>query len=197
MGVHRADLPARFPRERGRGPGLIAGVRATRMQLDLTEDQAQIRDTVRELCATRVRAARRGAGTRRATCRTSAVAKLAEQGFLGMAIPEEWGGVGYDARTIAIVLEEIARVSAALAIMIAVHNSVGALPVFRFGTEEQRRRFLPRLVSQGAGRVLALRARRRLGRGRAHGRPRCATATTTCSTAPRTGSPTARRPAST
>jgi alkylation response protein AidB-like acyl-CoA dehydrogenase len=41
--------------------------------------------------------------------------------------PEEWGGVGYDARTIVVVLEEIARVSAALAIMVAVHNSVGAL----------------------------------------------------------------------
>src|SRR5439155_1029198 len=77
-----------------------------------------------------------------------AVSKLAEQGFLGMAIPEEWGGVGYDSRTIVVVLEEIARVSAALAIMIAVHNSVGALPVFRFGTDAQRRRFLPRLVSR-------------------------------------------------
>src|SRR5262249_19611565 len=62
--------------------------------------------------------------------------------------PEEWGGVGYDARTIAVVLEEIARVSAALAVMIAVHNSVGALPVFRYGTDEQRHRFLPRLVSR-------------------------------------------------
>ena len=65
-----------------------------------------------------------------------------------MAIPEEWGGVGYDARTVVVALEEIARVSAALAIMIAVHNSVGALPVFRFGTDEQRRRYLPRLVSK-------------------------------------------------
>ena len=81
----------------------------------------------------------------------SAIETLAAQGFLGMAIPEEWGGVGYDARTIVLVLEEIAKVSAALAIMIAVHNSVGALPVFRFGTDEQRKRFLPRLVSRELG----------------------------------------------
>jgi alkylation response protein AidB-like acyl-CoA dehydrogenase len=50
-----------------------------------------------------------------------------------------------------VVIEEIARVSAALAIMIAVHNSVGALPVFRFGTDEQRKRYMPRLVSKELG----------------------------------------------
>ena len=120
------------------------------MNLDLTEDQIQIRDAVRELCreefaphATEWDAAQ--------GVPISAIKKLAEQGFLGMAIPEEWGGVGYDARTIVIVLEEIAKVSAALAIMIAVHNSVGALPVFRFGTDAQRKRFLPRLVSTELG----------------------------------------------
>ena len=65
-----------------------------------------------------------------------------------MAIPEEWGGVGYDSRTITMVIEEIARVSASLAIMIAVHNSVGLLPVYHYATDEQRKRFLPRLVSK-------------------------------------------------
>jgi alkylation response protein AidB-like acyl-CoA dehydrogenase len=117
------------------------------MQLDLTEDQTQIRDAVRELCA-RDFAPYAAAWDRDGDVPESAIRTLADSGFLGMSIPEEWGGVGYDARTIAIVLEEIARVSAALAIMIAVHNSVGALPVFRFGSDAQRRRFLPRLVSR-------------------------------------------------
>jgi alkylation response protein AidB-like acyl-CoA dehydrogenase len=49
---------------------------------------------------------------------------------------------------VSLVIEEIARVSAALAIMVAVHNSVGAYPIYRFGNDEQRRRFLPRLVSK-------------------------------------------------
>src|SRR3989449_5331605 len=117
------------------------------MQLDLSPDQVLIRDAVRELCA-REFAPQAAAWDREGLVTRQAVARLAEQGFLGMAIPEDWGGVGYDSRTLLIVLEEIARVSAALAIMIAVHNSVGALPVFRFGTDEQRRRFLPRLVSR-------------------------------------------------
>ena len=120
------------------------------MQLDLSEEQIQIRDAVRDLCA-REFAPEVGRWDLEAIVPRSAVARLGAQGFLGMAIPEEWGGVGYDTRTIAVVLEEIARVSAALAVMIAVHNSVGALPVFRFGSDEQRHRFLPRLVSKELG----------------------------------------------
>ncbi len=117
------------------------------MNLDLSEDQIQIRDSVRDLCQ-REFAPQAENWDRQVIVPRAAVATLAEQGFLGMAIPEEWGGVGYDARTIALVIEEIARVSAALAIMVSVHNSVGAVPVLKYGNEAQRRRFLPRLVSK-------------------------------------------------
>ncbi len=120
------------------------------MNLDLTEDQIQIRDAVRDLCRSEF-APHAAKWDAEQGVPYDAIEKLAEQGFLGMAIPEEWGGVGYDARTIVTVLEEIAKVSAALAIMIAVHNSVGAAPVFRFGTDAQRKRFLPRLVSRELG----------------------------------------------
>jgi len=120
------------------------------VNFDLSEDQVAIRDAVRDLCA-REFAPHAARWDREGSVPSTAVERLAEQGFLGMAIPEEWGGVGYDTRTIIVVLEEIARVSAALAIMIAVHNSVGALPVFKFGTEAQRLRYLPRLVSKELG----------------------------------------------
>jgi alkylation response protein AidB-like acyl-CoA dehydrogenase len=93
------------------------------MQLELSEEQTAIRDAVRTLCEHEF-APHSTAWDRDGLVPPSAVERLAEQGFLGMAIPEEWGGVGYDSRTIVVVLEEIARVSAALAIMIAVHNSV-------------------------------------------------------------------------
>jgi alkylation response protein AidB-like acyl-CoA dehydrogenase len=117
------------------------------MQLDLTEDQTAIRDSVAELCR-REFAPHAARWDQEGEVPHAAVQRLAEQGFLGMAIPEEWGGVGYDARTITMVVEEIARVSASLAIMIAVHNSVGLLPVYRFATDEQKKKFLPRLVSR-------------------------------------------------
>jgi acyl-CoA dehydrogenase len=117
------------------------------MNLDLTDDQIAIRDAVRALCANEF-APHAARWDQDSDVPRAAVEKLAEQGFLGMAVPEEWGGLGYDARTISMVVEEIAFVSAALAIMIAVHNSVGLIPVYRYATDEQKKRFLPRLVSR-------------------------------------------------
>ena len=117
------------------------------MNLDLTEDQIAVRDAVRVLCEQEF-APHAADWDREGEVPHQAVETLAAQGFLGMAVAEEWGGLGYDARTITMVIEEIARVSASLAIMIAVHNSVGLLPVYRYATDEQRKRFLPRLVSR-------------------------------------------------
>ena len=120
------------------------------MNLDLTEDQILIRDAVRELCRGEF-APQAAHWDRDDAIPPAAIQKLAEMGLLGMNIPEEWGGLGYDARTVVTVIEEIARVSAALAIMVAVHNSVGAYPIYAYGTEEQRRRYLPRLTSDAVG----------------------------------------------
>jgi alkylation response protein AidB-like acyl-CoA dehydrogenase len=117
------------------------------VNLDLTDDQIAIRDAVRDLCEGEF-APHAARWDQEGTVPHDAVERLASQGFLGMAVPEEWGGLGYDARTITMVVEEIARVSASLAIMIAVHNSVGLLPVYRYATDDQKRKFLPRLVSK-------------------------------------------------
>ena len=120
------------------------------MQLDLTEDQVQIRDAVRALCRGEF-AAQAAKWDRDDSIPSSAIEKLAEMGLLGMNIPEEWGGLGYDARTVVTVIEEIARVSAALAIMVAVHNSVGAYPIYAYGNDEQRKKYLPRLTTGAVG----------------------------------------------
>jgi alkylation response protein AidB-like acyl-CoA dehydrogenase len=117
------------------------------MNLDLTEDQILIRDAVRDLCEKEF-APHAARWDHEGEVPRGALANLAEHGFLGMSIPEAWGGLGYDARTVAIVIEEIARVSAALAIMIAVHNSVGAYPIYHYGTDEQRKRWMPRVTTK-------------------------------------------------
>ena len=117
------------------------------MNFELSEDQIAIRDAVRDLCE-REFAPHAAHWDAEGLVPPEAVARLAEQGFLGMVIPESAGGLGYDYRTVTMVVEEIARISASLAIMIAVHNSVGAMPVWRFGSDEQKRRFMPRLVTR-------------------------------------------------
>src|SRR5262249_48566514 len=120
------------------------------MNFDLSEEQVQIRDAVRELCRSEFGAAA-AKWDREDALPPSAIQKLAGMGLLGMSIPEEWGGLGYDARTVFTVIEEIARVSAALAIMIAVHNSVGAYPIYCYGTEEQGKKSRPRLTRSHVG----------------------------------------------
>ncbi len=120
------------------------------MNLDLTEDQTLIRDAVRDLCRSEF-ATQAATWDRDDAIPPAAIQKLAEMGLFGMSIPEEFGGLGYDARTVVTVIEEIARVSAALAIIIAVHNSVGAYPIYRYGTDEQRKKYLPKLTSTHVG----------------------------------------------
>ena len=120
------------------------------MNLDLTDEQVLIQGAVRDLCRGEF-APQAREWDRNDAVPPSAIAKLADIGLLGMNIPEEWGGLGYDARTVVMVIEEIARVSAALAIMVSVHNSVGAYPIYEYGTDEQRKKYLPKLTSGAVG----------------------------------------------
>ena len=74
------------------------------------------------------------------------IPKLAEQGLLGIMVPEEYGGSGYDAISSAIILEEIARVDAAVALLVGSHNSLCAGHILHAGSDEQKRRFVPPLA---------------------------------------------------
>lgn len=71
------------------------------------------------------------------------VSKLAGLGLLGMTIPEEYGGTDFDALSTALVMEEIARVCASTGVTLSVHNSAAAAPIVKFGTAEQKKRYLP------------------------------------------------------
>ncbi len=77
--------------------------------------------------------------------------KLRDNNYFALLIPEEYGGVGVDAVGYVIVMEEIARASAAVAITISVHNSVAAGPIAKFGSDAQKSCWLPRLAKQWLG----------------------------------------------
>jgi short-chain 2-methylacyl-CoA dehydrogenase len=80
------------------------------------------------------------------------VAELAELGLMGIPIPEEHGGAGGDTLSYAIAIEELTRIDSSVAITIAAHTSLGTMPLVLFGSEEQKREWVPELAS---GRKLA------------------------------------------
>ena len=73
-------------------------------------------------------------------------AQLAELGLMGACVPEEYGGAGADFLAYVLVLEELSRGDAGVGVTVAVHTSAVTLPLLRFGTEEQRARFVPPLA---------------------------------------------------
>jgi len=72
--------------------------------------------------------------------------KLGEMGILGMVVPKEYGGSGYDTISYAIAVEEISRVCGSTGITVAAHNSLGVYPIYLFGNEEQKRKYIPPLA---------------------------------------------------
>jgi short/branched chain acyl-CoA dehydrogenase len=75
------------------------------------------------------------------------VKQMAEMGLFGLPFPEEYGGMGGDYFALCLAIEELARADSSVAITLEAGVSLGAMPVYRFGTEEQKREWLPRLCS--------------------------------------------------
>ncbi|MGH7724041.1 MAG: acyl-CoA dehydrogenase family protein [Candidatus Eiseniibacteriota bacterium] len=120
------------------------------MDFRLTEDHRQIRDTVREFAEAEL-APHAARWDEEGAHPDEVYAKLRDVGFYALLIPEEYGGAAYDTVSYAITLEELARVSAALSIMISVHNSVCAWPIAKFGTDAQKKKYLPALAGGTLG----------------------------------------------
>ncbi len=72
--------------------------------------------------------------------------KAARKGYMGLPLPPEWGGGGEDFLTYTILIEELSRVCASTGAIIAVHTSVGTFPLYYFGTEDQKKRYLSGLA---------------------------------------------------
>ena len=116
------------------------------MNFDLTQEQQLVRDTVREFAESRI-APVAAELDREHRFPYELVAELAELGLMGMTVPEEYGGAGADTLSYAVAVEELTRIDSSVAITVAAHHSLGTLPIFYFGTEEQKREWLPQLAS--------------------------------------------------
>jgi alkylation response protein AidB-like acyl-CoA dehydrogenase len=115
------------------------------MDFSLTDDQKLIRDTVRQFMEAEVRPIIREYD-REGKYPEAQMRGLAELGCCGMLVPEEWGGAGTDTLSYILMLEEVARVDAALAVALSVTNSVIAVPLWKHTNDAQKKKYLARLA---------------------------------------------------
>ncbi len=121
------------------------------MDFDLSSEHEAFRRVVREFAETEI-APYAEEWDRTHTFPLDVVLKMGELGLFGLPFPEEYGGMGADLLTLCIAIEEIARIDSSMAITLEAGVGLGANPIFHFGTEEQKQRWLPDLA---AGRALA------------------------------------------
>jgi alkylation response protein AidB-like acyl-CoA dehydrogenase len=114
--------------------------------LYLQEHHHMIRETVRGVVAAHVAPKAREID-RSCEFPWDAIRALGELGLLGVPVAEEYGGAGMDNVSQAIVVEELARHCGSTALTVAAHVSLGTIPIYMFGTEEQKRRWVPKLAS--------------------------------------------------
>jgi short-chain 2-methylacyl-CoA dehydrogenase len=116
------------------------------VDLDLSQEHELVRATVREFAEQRVAPVAEELD-REGRFPYELVAELAELGLMGMPFPEEYGGGGADTVSYAIAIEELTRVDSSVAITVAAHTSLGTMPIFLYGSEEQKQQWLPDLAS--------------------------------------------------
>lgn len=115
------------------------------MDFQLDDAHRQIQQMVRDFCEEGVKSqSRKWDETGEFPFET--VRKLGELGLMGITVPEEYGGSGLDMLAVAIIIEEIARYDGSLALTVASHNGLGTSQIRHFGTEAQRRRWVPPLA---------------------------------------------------
>uniref|UniRef100_C5D9Q4 Acyl-CoA dehydrogenase n=1 Tax=Geobacillus sp. (strain WCH70) TaxID=471223 RepID=C5D9Q4_GEOSW len=115
------------------------------MNLHFTEEQEMMRKMVQEFAQTEiapfVERMEQGEFPR------PILNKMAELGLMGITVPEEYGGAGMDFISYIIAIHEISKVSATVGVILSVHTSVGTNPILYFGTEEQKKKYVPKLSS--------------------------------------------------
>ncbi|MDQ4024242.1 MAG: acyl-CoA dehydrogenase family protein [Actinomycetota bacterium] len=116
------------------------------MDFELTDEQRLVRETAREFTDREI-VPRVRDNDRNERFDTELVRKIADMGFLGAIVPEEYGGRGVDYRTYGLIVEEIGRGDSAMRTVVSVVTSLVCSSIARWGSEEQKREWLPRLCS--------------------------------------------------
>ncbi len=115
------------------------------MEFELNEDQRMFQEAAREFASERLAPLAQEFDEKEEIPK-EIYTELSELGYLGMMLPEEYGGSGMDFLCYILVMEEFAKACAALEISISVHNSLVCDAIYRFGTEKQKKKYLPRLA---------------------------------------------------
>jgi hypothetical protein len=114
--------------------------------IEFNEDQRMIRDMARQFAQSEL-APRAADWDKSGYIDDAVIRQMGELGLLGMVVPEEWGGSFVDFVAYALAVEEVAAGCCATSTLMSVHNSVGCSPVLNYGTEEQKKKWLPSLAS--------------------------------------------------
>ena len=109
---------------------------------ELNDNQIIIRDTIREFAEKSIRPVVMKYDESQ-EFPAEIIKQLGELGFLGVLVPEEYGGAGLGYIEFAVIIEELARVDPSVALSVAAHNGLGTNHLYRFGNENQRRKYLP------------------------------------------------------
>jgi butyryl-CoA dehydrogenase len=116
------------------------------MEFELTEEQKMIRDTAREFAAREI-APRAAELDKTGRWPSEILVKMADLGLMGVAIPQEHGGAGMDSLSYALAMEEISAACASCGVIMSVNNSLFCDPVYKFGSDEQKKRVLEPVAS--------------------------------------------------
>jgi butyryl-CoA dehydrogenase len=116
------------------------------MDFDLTEEQRLVRDTARDFAAREI-APKAAEIDKSGRWPAEIVKKMGELGFLGMAVPEEYGGAGMDNLSYSLVMEEISAACASCGVIMSVNNSLFCDPIYKFGTDAQKKEVLTACAS--------------------------------------------------
>ncbi len=116
------------------------------MNFDLTDEQRLLRDTVRDFARNEVAPAAEELD-RTKSFPYELVKQMGELGLMGIPFPEEYGGGGADTLSYALAVEELTRIDSSVAITMAANTSQGTMPIYLWGTEEQKREWMPRLTN--------------------------------------------------